>query len=554
MKIFKSLCFIAISFGFLSAFAEKRPNIILIMSDDMGYSDIGCFGGDIKTPVLDGLAAEGLKFTQFYNCARCCPTRAALLTGLYPHQASVGHMLEDLGQDGYRGELNKNCVTIAEVLSGAGYNCYAAGKWHVTNQGNLSHMYNWPLQRGFKRYYGTTSRNYFNPKEIFRGNQIIALKDDKAYQVADYYYNDAVADNAIMFIDEARKAGDDKPFFLYLPFKAAHWPMQAPQKYIEAYKGKYDKGWDVLRKEKFARMQTLGLINPSWRLSEDASVDAWEDAKYKDIEKRCMETYAGIVTSMDDNIGKLVEYLRQTGQLENTVIFFLQDNGGCAETIGRADMSKLDVASVGTENSFIAYGKGWAHLSNTPFKEYKHWVHEGGISTPLIVYWPQGLKDKGQTRNQPGFVQDIMPTILELAAAKYPAEFNGNKIKPCAGLSLVSAFDKDMPYADRAMFWEHEGNRAARQGKWKAVYKANPSMKQNDVPLSDWELYDIESDRTETQNLAKENPEVVARLAKMWEDYAAACGVKPWPQSLTETKRKKAANKKADKSNVGGGD
>jgi len=548
-----------------------RPNIILILSDDMGYSDIGCMGGLIKTPVLDSLASDGLTYTQFYNSARCCPTRASLLTGLHPHQAGVGHMMSDLGQDGYRGDLSKNAVTIAEVLSQCGYETYALGKWHVAK--NLRKDYNWPMQRGFMHYYGILdgATNYFNPNSLMRGNTMISAFDDPKYKPSEYYLTNAIGDNAVIFLKEREAAKDTKPFFMYVAFTAAHWPIQAPESEIAPYKGLFDKGWDDLRKDKFEHMRNIGLLDKNWKLSFDETTQPWDKVENKAFETRAMETYAGMVSCMDKNIGKIVDYLKETGQLENTVIMYLQDNGACAEDHGRKfdkptplPRPKGENASpipnsqdlvtrrfttrdgkpiysgigvmAGPENSDVGYGQGWAYYSNTPFKEYKHYIHEGGIATPLILFWPEGISAKGQRRAQPAQLMDIMATILEISGAKYPAEYNGNKITPFVGVSLKPSFTHDMPFYERPLFWEHEGNRGVRAGKWKLVFKSKGSRTWRDIPLRDWELYDIELDRSETQNVAAEYPETVKKLAAMWQNFADTCCVKPWPQTPSKNK------------------
>ena len=316
---------------------KQRPNIILILADDMGFSDIGCFGSEIKTPNLDNMAAGGLRFTQFYNTARCCPTRASLLTGLYPHQAGVGHMVEDLGYDGYRGDLNKNCVTIAEVLKSAGYSTYMTGKWHVTKYvTQKGPKDNWPLQRGFDKFYGTITGagSYYDPATLTRDNTLIAPDSD------DYYYTDAITDNAVNYIAH-HKPGN--PFFMYVAYTAAHWPMHAREEDIKKHKGVYDKGWDAIREARYKRLIEMGLIDAKWPLSErDKNVPAWENEKDKAWQTRRMEVYAAMVDCMDRGIGRIVDELKRAGKLDNTLILFLQDNGGCAEETGSKGPEKPD--------------------------------------------------------------------------------------------------------------------------------------------------------------------------------------------------------------------
>jgi len=542
-----------------------RPNIVVIMSDDMGYSDIGCYGGIIRTPNLDGLAAAGLRYSQFYNTARSCPTRASLLTGLHPHRAGMGHMTEDRGEDGYRGEINDNCLTFGEVLRPAGYGTYAVGKWHVTPfRGGDGPKDNWPLQRGFDHFYGTIpgGGSYFDPFGLCRDNTVVTAASDPGYKPDTFYYTDAIADNAIAFIERHDRQTDDRPMFMYVAFTAAHWPMHVPEEDVKPYYGAFDEGWDALRRQKYDDMVARGIIKKEWALSEDSSVDKWSEVENKEFETRCMEVYAGMVSNLDRNIGRIVESLRQCGELDNTLIMFLQDNGGCAEDMERArapfdvrvprgeDMSPMapdepqtrlipfktrygehvrrGEVSPGGDDTYVAYGKSWAYLSNTPFREYKHWVHEGGISTPLIVHWPTGFAARGEVRHRPGQLPDIMATCIELSGADYPATHNGNEIYPCAGESLVGSFRRDAPNDRRPLFWEHEGNRAVRSGRWKLVLKASGGGR--DAALSEWELYDMENDRTETNDLSEKHPEKVKQLAAMWERFAVENNVIPWPR------------------------
>ena len=546
------------------AAAESRPNIIVILSDDMGYSDIGCFGGEINTPNLDSLAANGLRFTQFYNTARCCPTRASLLTGLYPHQAGVGHMMEDRGYDGYRGDLNRNAVTIAEALRPAGYATYAVGKWHVTKKTRAeseADKYNWPLQRGFERYYGTLTGagSFWDPSALVRDNTPITAFADPEYQPKEqYYYTDAISDNAIRFIAEHKNRAGDKPFFLYVAYTAAHWPMHARERDIAKYKGKYDQGYEPVRRARREKAVRLGLIAPAWAMSPQAG--DWDKVANKDWEARGMEVYAAMIDEMDQGVGRIVAELKRQGRFDDTLIFFLQDNGGCAEPTGRAaqgpnaptkytarpDKPPFDplpkdaqhyFASIprqtrdgwpvimgpgvmpGPADTYIAYGQGWANVSNTPFREYKHWVHEGGISTPLIAHWPKGIAPSRRNKlaNDPGHLIDLMATCVDLGGAKYPTELGGQKIQPMEGVSLAPIFSGKSLKRAQPIFWEHEGNRAVRDGRWKLVAKENQA----------WELYDLASDRTEMNDLATKQPEKVKELAAKWDAWAARARALP---------------------------
>jgi arylsulfatase len=499
-----------------------RPNIVIVLSDDMGFSDIGCYGSEIPTPNLDQLAGGGLRFTQFYNTARCCPTRASLLTGLYPHQAAIGHMVEahpDL--DGYAGDLSRRAVTIAEALKPAGYASYAVGKWHVTPY-RPDFQHNWPLQRGFERYYGTIlgAGNYFDPSSLTRDNTPITAANDPAYQPKEpYYYTDAISAHATRFISDHAQKKAGQPFFLYVAYTAAHWPLHAPEGEIARFKGKYADGYEPVRRARFAREQQLGLINPKWDLSEQAG--DWGQVVHKDWEARCMEVYAAQVSRLDRGVGDIVAALREHKLLENTLFFFLQDNGACAEQIGRKNANgEKPLAMPGPKDTHIAYGQGWANVSNTPFRYYKHFVHEGGISTPLIAHWPAGIARRGELEHQPGHLVDLMATCVELAGAKYPAEFAGEKVQALEGCSLAPAFAGQKLARANALFWEHEGNRAIRQDQWKLVAKG---------PQGAWELYDMAADRTEMHDLAAQMPDKVKALTALWEDYARRTHAIPWP-------------------------
>jgi arylsulfatase A-like enzyme len=513
--------------------AEKppRPNIILMMVDDMGYSDIGCYGSEIRTPNLDRLAASGLRFTQFYNTARCCPTRATLMTGLYAHQAGVGHMMSDRGVDGYRGDLNKTCVTIPEVLAPAGYGTYMCGKWHVTRfTGPAGPKHNWPRQRGYDRFFGTImgGGSYWAPAGLTEENTQIQAPTG-------FYYSDAISDHAVTFItDHTRKRPDD-PFFIYVAYTAPHWPLHAPDEDIARYRGKYMNGWDAIRSARHARMIEMGLVRKAWALTpRDTAATAWEEVdeeKKQEMDLR-MSVYAAQIDRVDQGVGRIVETLNKLGRLRNTLFLFLADNGGCAEG-GPWGFERKKGGRLGTDKSFASYGLSWANASNTPFRRYKHWVHEGGIATPLIVHWPERIKAKGELRRQPAHLIDIMTTCVEVAGATYPAEYKGNRITPMEGRSLLPAFD-DKPIQRQAIFWEHEGNRAVRIGKWKLVAKGRSGP---------WELYDLHADRTELNDLAATNNERVKQMADVWQKWAERAHVVPYAQAGRKPKKKKKEKK-----------
>ncbi len=538
--------------------ASSKPNIIVILSDDIGYSDLGSFGGEIATPHLDSLAAGGLRFTQFYNTARCCPTRGSLLTGLYPHQSGIGYMTDmapysanAMINEWYAGDLRQDAVTIAEALRGGGYRTYAIGKWHVTkNIGKPETrgaetevpINNWPLQRGFDRYYGILpgAANFFSPVHVTRDNTRIDPKNDPEYPAKDFYLTDAFNDHAVRYVNEHAKEHKEKPFFMYLAHTAAHWPMHAKPVDIAKYKGKYDGGYTPIRQARIEKMKQLGILDPAWQISPQWG--DWSKVERKDWEARCMEVYAAMIDNMDQGIGRLIAALKANGQFENTLIVYLQDNGACAENPGRnpgQGKKKGDKAGgglppmPGPENTWIAYGEGWANVSSTPFRLYKHYTHEGGIGTPLIAHWPAGIKRRGELEHQPGHLIDIMATAVDISGTKYPTERNGLKVQPMEGRSLAPAFAGKQIQRE-ALFWEHEGNRAIRLGDWKLVAKGT------DTP---WELFNMKTDRTEMKDLAATQPARVKEMSALWDKWARRTHAVPWPwkPGYEETATAKAA-------------
>lgn len=550
-----------------------RPNIIVILSDDMGFSDINAYGSNIKTPTLDDLARTGLKYSQFYNTARCCPSRAALLTGLYPHQTGMGWMnAVDSHLPGYRGRLNDHSVTIAQVLKQSGYSTYMAGKWDVTfvkNNTQNGSKNNWPLQRGFDKFYGILggAANYYDPGTLTRGNTLISPFNDPKYKPKHYYFTRAITDNAVKYLkDDSGK----KPFFMYVAYTAAHWPMQAPAAAVQKYKGKFNAGWEKLRRQRLKKEKRLGLISKNAKLSPLRTMP-WPQEKYKKAMERRMETYAAMITIMDRGIGKIVDELKKKDVYKNTVIFYLQDNGGNAEMIGfggargqtrpeaknPAKLKPLPEDAVnlnenppilrngklvmeglnlmaGPADTYVSYLKPWAEVSNTPFEKYKHFVHEGGIATPLIVHWPDGIQHPGQVRRQIGHEIDIMPTIIQLAGATYPTYHKGHSIKPEVGVSLVPTFNSNKPLPKRALYWSHEMNRAVRWGKWKLIspgelFDGSYSTGWKYYENQPWELYDLKKDRSELTDLSGQYPKLVKKMANMWSKWAHTHNVYPTP-------------------------
>ena len=549
---------------FLSAQAKlsKKPNIIVILTDDMGYSDIGCFGAEIKTPNIDRLAKNGLRFTQFYNTARCSPTRASLLTGLYPHQAGMGHLSsENFPEPGYKDDLSKNAVTMAEVFQQAGYATYMTGKWHIAkSMSKDGDKTNWPMQRGFQRFFGTLngSGSFYDPGTLISNNTFIAPGKN-------FYYTDAISDTAVKFINENPKG---KPFFFYIAYTSAHWPIQAPEKEVEKYKRAYDKGWDVTRQQRFEKLKKLGIISNKAVLTErGVAIPEWKDEPMKEWQLRRMEVYAAMIDVMDQGIGRIISALEKKGELDNTIIFYMHDNGGCSETLnsnlkeiptteeqkmgksysadsvflGRQPAYTRDGIFVrsgkgvmpGNADSWVAYGEEWANVSNTPFRLYKHWAHEGGIATPLIVHWPAGIKSKGQLRRQPGHLIDIMATCIDIAGINYPKQYNGNEIQPYEGKSLMPAFS-NKSIKRNFIFWEHEGNRAIRVGNWKLVSRVQKNKVFTAADENAWELYDMVNDPTETKNLGAKYPEKLKEMSSLWEKEAIRTKAKPWPWQATK--------------------
>jgi arylsulfatase A-like enzyme len=501
---------------------KKKPNIIIILADDMGYSDIGCFGSTTQTPNLDGMAKTGLVMTQFYNASRCCPSRASLLTGLYQHQAGVGDMVNTRKDPAYQGYLNNNCVTIAEALKGNGYNTYMAGKWHVGTA-----QEHWPVKRGFDHYFGLIdgAGSYFRPTHPYRPNQHLTVAlDDQPYTPSDNFYaTDAYAGYAVKYIKDNKSTG--KPFFLYMAFTAPHWPLNALPEDIAKYKGKFMAGWDKLREERFNRMKQLGIINSTTQLSpRDKNVPDWNSLteQEKQTWDDKMATYSAMIDRMDQNIGRIRQALKETGQDQNTVVIFLSDNGASSESVKgngfTPEMIAANLKPASDPSSFTAYGFTGANVSNTPLTLFKHWVYEGGIATPFIVSYPAVIKAHKKSE-QPGHIVDLMATCLDLAGAQYPKTYHNNTIKPTEGISLLPLIQGKTWKGHNALFFEHEGNRAVRQGNWKLV---------SEYPANQWHLYNIVQDRSETSDLAAQNPEKVKALTALYEQWANRIGVIPF--------------------------
>jgi arylsulfatase A-like enzyme len=515
----------------VAADVDRRPNVLLILADDLGWSDLGCYGGEIHTPHLDALARRGLRFTQFYNSSRCCPSRASILTGLHPAQA---------GFPEFFGTLPPTCVTIPEVLQDAGYRTFMVGKWHLNEKTK-------PTERGFEEFYGMLGGYNTCWKEDPHYTRWPADRPKRPYAPGAFYSTDVFADYAIDFLAQARgpAEGAARPWFLYLAFNAPHFPLHAPAETIAKYEQMYAQGWDSIREARLARQKKqLGIVPPDLALPPrgntprnrfndqtgwaDKEIPAWDSLpadRRADLARR-MAVYAAMVDHLDQAVGRVVAFLKQTGQFENTLILFLSDNGGCAEwdpwgfdtSSGPTNVLHGDesLAQVGGPDSYISYGSGWANASNTPLRLFKHYMHEGGIRTPLIVHWPAGVKAAaGSLCKTPGYITDLMPTICAATAAAYPKERNGAAIMPVEGASLLPTLTgESLP--PRQLCIEHEGHRTIRDGDWKLVR----------IKGHDWELYDLAEDPTESWDRAAECPDRVTALVTAWERWARRTGAK----------------------------
>jgi arylsulfatase len=524
-----------------------RPNIILILSDDLGYSDISPFGSEIRTPNLHTLSEKGLRYSQMYSFGRCCPSRGALLTGLYPHQSGIGHMNRNLGPREYQGYLRDDCVTIAEVLKSAGYRTMMSGKWHVGGNYMGRDTSAWPLgregfpsprQRGFDRFFGTLigAGSYYHPHTLLENEEWLQVPDDG------FYYTDAISDKAVEMIEEAHGLGE--PFFQYVAYTAPHWPLHAPEEDIERYRGRYQNGgWDRLRMERHESLKATGVLAPVWSLSpRDSDAPAWDDAPNHEWEDLRMAVYAAQIDRMDQGIGKIRAALQRLDIEDNTLIIFLSDNGGCAEFMAEEGYVQTPTRTLpdgrlvyhgntpgvepGGPTSYMSYDLPWANASNAPFRLFKHYVHEGGVSSPCVVSYPAGIPAGGIVHSTCSFI-DIMATCIDLAGATYPAEVDGQAITPLEGESIVPSFTDSGWQRERPVYWEHEGNRALRLGDWKLVCK---------FP-NDWELYNLLEDRTELHDRAATEPERLKRMTKLYAEWADRCGVRPWEPSVLETRR-----------------
>lgn len=501
---------------------QKQPNIVVILADDLGYSDLSCYGSEIPTPNIDRLAERGVRFTEFYNSARCCPSRATLLTGRYQHQAGVGAMIDPYAQwirdaadrPSYQDHLSADTPTMAELLRTAGYRTIMCGKWHLGYRPE-----EWPVARGFDRsfvlipgamnYYGGETKGPRSPMAL-DGEKFVPPREG-------FFATDAFTDRAIEFIGEAKQ--QEQPFFLYMAYNAPHWPLHARPEEIEKHRGRYDAGWQPIREARMKRMKELKIVGPDQTMSpmDRGKQPPWDELTDEQRAEWAlrMSIYAAMVTSLDDNVGRIVGELARLGVADDTLVLFVSDNGGAAEDPHRGEPD----APLGSRDSFWGYARPWATVSNTPWRLHKVTAYEGGISTPVVAHWPAGIPAaaNGTLVRGPAHLLDLLPTFLELAGQPYPAT---ESMQP-EGRSILNMIKGTSGANDRTLCWEHEGNRAIRKGKWKLVTLADANK---------WELFDIDADRIESNDLASAHPEIVRELSADYDRWAQRCGVVPWAQ------------------------
>lgn len=501
------------------------PNVVLILADDLGFSDIGCYGGEIRTPHLDRLGRGGTRLSAFYNTARCSPSRASLLTGRHPHETGIGVLTEpQADRGGYAGELRQDIPTAAETFRDAGYATCLAGKWHLTGR-TASANDSFPTRRGFDEFLGIIpgADDYFHPRYLWSG------EERQEPPESPFYLTDAISDHAVEFV--GRSAETSTPFFLYLAYTAPHWPLHAPEEGVASYEGVYDEGWDRLREQRYERLLAEGVVDEAAGLSpRDPAQEPWEATSDRAWQARRMAVYAAQVEAMDRGVGRVLDELERRGIADDTIVVFLSDNGACAEELppehsprfferqpsATPDGRPMRIGNrpeivPGGDDTFSSYGAAWANLSNTPFRRYKRWVHEGGIATPFLVSWPAGGLRTGAFVRTPFQLTDVLPTLTEAAGIPAP---------PGPGTSMLSAL-REGEGEPHPLFWEHIGNRAARIGRWKIVCEA-------DEP---WELYDMETDRSELDDVSGEHPDVVDEMAGLWQEWADSVGVLPWERT-----------------------
>ena len=510
---------------------NTKPNILLILADDMGYSDLGCYGGEIETPNIDNLAEQGVRFTQFYNTARCCPSRASLMTGLYPHETGIGHMTHKVFQGPvYQGYLNDKCVTIPEILGNNGYSTYMVGKWHMGTEEVA-----WPGNRGFNHYFGIHNwvDSYYRVLpdcEIYEDGKLVmkptGKKDVQQPNGKEWYTTEVFTNKALEYLQSCKT--EQNPFFLYMAYNAPHWPLEAPDSLIEKYLPRYKNGWTSLMNEKLKRLKKMKILEVSSELANQ-NIPEWEplpDSIREDLVfKRAM--YAAQVDALDYNVGRLINFLKENEMFDNTIVIFLSDNGCSAEPI---DVDFGFNFCVNTKWNYsdwkynsgragISQGRVWSIVSNAPFRLYKRFIHEGGISTPFIISYPNKIKKGGTLVNVPAYLPDVLPTLMEYTGNIYPEKFKGIEIESPKGVSLVSAIRNKKFIRHIPFFWEHEGSGGVRLENWKLVT--------TNIKTKKWELYNLDNDRAENHDLADLFPEKEKELKSLWEEWAEKIKVLP---------------------------
>jgi arylsulfatase len=516
------------------AVGATPPDVVVFLADDLGFSDLPSYGGEIETPTLDALAREGVRFSQFYVTPRCSPTRAALLTGRTPHAAGVGWLADQATEHpAYRGAIRPDVPTLPEALAPAGYRSYAVGKWHLDPALDPAGPDS-PRARGFERYYGVLrgADDLWRPESLARDDARLPPPEPP------FYLTDALSEAAAGWVRDHARDTPDRPLFLYVAFTAPHWPMQAPPADREAHAGRYREGWDAARARRAERLRGLGVLTGGWALApRDPRVPPWEEAPHPAWQRARMRAYAGMVRAMDRGVATVLAALEETGRAERALVVFLSDNGGSPEVLSAASAWLRRAAGFwtpehygddpalepGGPGSFQSQGRGWSNVSNTPFRGHKAGLLEGGIASPLVVRWPAGLRrPAGGWVRAPAHVTDLAATFLELAGAPAPEALDGESLAPL----LAGGTRERGP-----MFWEHEGWAAVREGELKAVRAFR----------GDWALHDLAVDRSELHDLAAERPEDLARLVAAWEAWAEEAGVRPWPWVLPIVRRTAAA-------------
>jgi arylsulfatase A-like enzyme len=491
--------------------AADTPNIIVVMVDDMGYSDLGCFGSLIETPAIDKLSSRGVTFNNFYNTARCWSTRASLMTGLYPHQANKAMSFGPKAPVGYQGNIPRETLFLSELLQNHGYSTYHVGKWHLNNRSEDVEN-SWPLGRGFDNSYCVVSQdNFFAPWRMRDEHQLIVRSKDPQQWPQDYYMTTAIGERSRDYLETHLRETPEKPFFLYVAHTAPHFPLQAPADVIDKYLGKYMHGWDEERKRRHSKLQQKAIVATKLPPRDEEAI-AWESLNQREQVEwdSRMAVHSAMIDVVDQEVGRLVSLLRKRGIYEDTVIIFLSDNGASAEFLVRGDGDE-PTAAPGSVASFECLEVGWSNACNTPFRQHKMWTHEGGISTPLIVHWPDGNIASGTINGQAGHVIDLVPTIMDIVGSALP------DIVDYPGESLLGTI-RTGQIRDRTLFWEHLGNRAIRSGHWKAVLEYQQA----------WQLFDMRSDRGENIDLAKERATLLNQLISKWDDWAEVSSVVHW--------------------------